>query len=359
MALGMDSYTRLDQNRDPHDHVNRWNQFLAKWGRQPVYAGRYFGNVIPGVRAGSAWQRGELLAMLAASPLAQSLRYILPMAPPGPETQNRPASLSQHPPLQNQPVFFRQQGETRDGGHLSPAQVRKQAREDANATCEQIEAALNFVDPHTGQHELILPDSKTVFVFLDVEPQTALNPQYWLGWAETVSSFTTTMTTQIGTIDIVQPFRPCLYCVVREDPIDPTKGWPHDKPGPWPEIMGAFSQTKGPLPLPVWIRGKHPCHALATPWPFDSFDVQDAIDATEDDVQAEWVTYGTLQQPLGPDAEVVIWQYQINIGMDAAGNFFETGQPGAPEPVLDIDLSATSSTPYNGRPITDYMLRRP
>lgn len=347
MALGIDTAKPLNQNQ------SRWTQFFAAWQEEPVFAGRYFGDIQPGFPSDHAWVPGELSSLPAASPL-QSLRYILPLSTPGPFETSRPASLSQHN-LQGQPVFFRQQGETRDGAHIQAKVVRSNGQDDATATCKQLAAALSFVTA-TGQPELVLPDSEIVFVFLDVEPQTALHPQYWLGWAETVSSFVVTKKTDIGTLALVQPFRPCLYCVVREDPIDPTRAFPNDKPGPWPEITGAFHETGF---IPIRIRGRHACYALASLWPVDYFDVPGAISATEAEAQAKFPKYGLLQQPVGADAPVVTWQYRINIGMDASGNFFDSGAAGAPAPVFEIDLGLSRLDPYETHPITDYMLRRP
>jgi hypothetical protein len=202
-----------------------------------------------------------------------------------------------------------------------------------------------------------------VFVYLDVEPQTVLHPQYWLGWAETISSFTVSKTTDVGTINLAQPFRPCLYCVVREDPIDPNlnlTNFPDNSPGPWPEISQAFQETGF---ISVRIRGKHACHAMATPWPFAAFDVPGAIAASEATVDGAFSTYGDLPQttgPVGPPASVVMWQYRINIGMDAAGNFFDIfDDNNAHVLAFGIDLDVTTSKAYEGRPITDFMLRRP
>jgi hypothetical protein len=236
--------------------------------------------------------------------------------------------------------------------------VRSQGQADATATGKQLAAALAFKDPASGKPELVLPDSNMVFVFLDIEPQTTLHPEYWLGWAETISAFVVFKTTDAGTLDLVQPFRPCLYGVVREDPVDPNSLFPADSPGPWPEIAGAFAD-----PTSTRIRGRHACHALATPWPFQAFNVSGAIAATEAQVQAKFPTYGVLSQggtePFGPPASVVMWQYRINIGMDAAGNFFDIQADPGHALAFAIDLDVTTATPFEGKPITDFMLRRP
>jgi hypothetical protein len=348
VALGIDTAKPLNQSQA------RWKQFFDIWQESPVFAGRYFGDIQPGFPSDHAWVPGELSSLPADSPL-QALRYILPLATPGPFDTTRPASKSQHN-LGGQPVFFRQQGETRDGAHVANSTVRSNGQIDATATCKQIAAALSFVTT-AGQPELVLPDSERVFVFLDVEPQTALHPEYWLGWAETISGFIVTKKTDIGTLALAQPFRPCLYCVVREDPINPAFGFPADHPGPWPEIATAFQETGF---LSVRIRGRHACHGLASLWPVNAFaSVQDSVNATEAEAQAKFPTYAPLGQSVGVDAPVVTWQYQINIGMDAAGNLFDATAAGAPVPVFEIDLSLSRSDPYENQPITDYMLRRP
>lgn len=345
MALGIDTATRLDNDS------SKWNKFFAiRAGKQPIFAGRYFGETK------HRWVPGELASLLAKYPSADSLKYILPIAPTGRITTERDNKYQFHFNSEGQPVQFDVQGETRmEGNPLRPNRVREQARKDANTTCEAIAAALDFIDPHTGQHELVLPDSGFVFVVLDIEPQTILNPYYWLGWAETVSSYPISKETAIGTLALVQPLRPCLYCVCNED-------------GPWnPEIKSAFSDEKvhpwnyrpWRYPQPIRLRGRHPCYALVALYFNDNTTFATAKTADDAKVQQIWKNFGVLKQPVGfPEAPVVIWQYFININMDASGNLFDGNYPGTPEGVLGIDFDATSGT-YNGRPITDYMLRRP
>jgi hypothetical protein len=339
MALGVDAACPLNRNQ------NRWEQFLTKWGKQPTYFGRYFGDTTHN------WVPGELLSLLANSPSAQSIRYILPFAAAGHTTTLHKNNYNNHG-MEDYEVQFDVQGEDRSGKHLKEAIVREQGQENAKDTCESIAAALRFVDYRTGKHELVLPDSEAVFVFLNVEPQTTLNHYYWVGWAETVRSFFIDKETAAGTLELTQPLLPCLYCVCNEN-------------GPRePEITEAFVEKSASQ----WNKWGSPCRSLATPWPQTSFNVPSAIAATEAEVQAEWLAYGTLQQPTTPDAEVVVWQYRINIGMDATKRLFELSaddvgtvfdMPGNPVDKIPIDLSVTRQTPLNGHPITDYMLRRP
>jgi hypothetical protein len=341
MSLGIDTGARLDLN------VNRWNQFLLQWGQYPEYAGRYFGATV-----NFPWVPGELGVLQVSAPSAASIRYILPFAPTGPVTQDRPANLSQHG-LQNSPVQYRVQGETEHGRRLPSSTVIAQGRADAKATGEAIAAALRFVDPTTGMHEFVLPDTEAVFVFLDVEPQTGLNSNYWLSWAETLSNFNIDKETSVGTIKITQPLRPCLYCACDED-------------GPFdPEITNAFRETGF---LNTRIRGRHTCHALATMGWNKQIPFEDAISATQVEIDNEFTDLGDLTQPTGLSAPVVLWQYRLNVGMDANQRLFEMFTPeeegtetvfkDAANRDIAIDLSATSKTPYNNRPITDYMLRR-
>jgi hypothetical protein len=340
VAIGVDRGSPLAKS------PARWNQFLAAWGHVPTYAGRYFGTT------SHKWVPGELFALPAASQL--SLRYIFPIAPTGPISTTRRTTLVGHgiapPGHPDQIVLYEQQGESDSGKPLRATRVREIAQTAALATCEAIAAALSFVDPHTGKHELALPNSDAVFVFLNVEPQTTLHPDYWLGWAETISGFVIWKTTALGTVMPVQPLRPCLYCGC-------------DNSGPFtPEITNAFLDMGL---VPRWIRGRHPCYALFTGWR-SIHPLKTAIAADEADVQSRWTAskFGTLQQPNGPAVPVVIWQYRINLGMDAAGVLknvedFPFDAKGNSTVVFDIDLSATSSVAYEGRPVTDYMLVRP
>jgi hypothetical protein len=348
MALGFDSGTRLDQ------HVREWDAFWDAWGKLPTYAGRYFSKRWQGI----AWRPGELLG--STSMITGSVRYIAPFASANPiripPPKNRfnvsfgghilPTGTAEG--YENDFVQLNHQGESAAGRALRPQLARAKGREDALDTGRAIEAALNYVHPVTGKPELVLPESGAVFVFMDLEPQSVLSQFYWLGWSETISSYTLSRQTAVGTIDLVQPLRPSLYCCC-------------DDTGPWGESVAAAFQANAFVDQ--WVRGKHPCHALATPNPFDAFPsglngTTDAMAATEADVQALWGPFGTLDQHIGVSAPVVLWQYRINIGV-AANKKITTTEAGDSVLQYAIDISITSDTLYGGRPITDFMLQRP
>jgi len=356
MAFGIDTADRLDVIpglRTTAQRAADWHRFLHdRWSQTPSYAGRYFGTT------GHAWVPGELSRLVPASELASNIRFVFPFAPTGAGTFHLPPthpdfgrtkSLAGHGlahPFDVE-VFFDQEGTTSHGAPRSRRATRNIARDDATATGKAIQAALDFRDPVSGLPELVLPPSGKVFVFLDVEPQTQLNHSYWLGWAETISAVIISTRNTAGTVDLSQPLTPCLYCAV-------------DGAGPFaPEITGAFVEQAGE----VMLRGRHTCHALASGWNFIN-SVAAALAEDEAAVHHRWdlFAFAPLQQPIGTDAPLVIWQHRFNIGMDAAGHSFSVLDPlpvGATAPVLQVDLSITAEAGYAGRPITDFMLWRP
>jgi hypothetical protein len=356
MAFGLDTADRLDSipgHRTPAQRAADWHRFLhEKWTQSPSYVGRYFGIT------SHDWIPGELTRLAPSSELATNIRFIFPFAPTGAGTWHlatdhpdfrRSKRLEGHglPEGFDVEIFFNQEGTTSHGTPVSRKTTRDIARNHAIATGKAIQAALDFRDPVSGQPELVLPPSGKVFVFLDVEPQTQLSHFYWLGWAETISAFIISSRSEQATINVSQPLAPCLYCAV-------------DDLGPFsPEITGAFTERAGEIIL----RSRHTCHALASGWNFIS-SVAEALAADETAVWAYWdhFAFGSLEQPSGPDAPLVIWQHRFNIGMDAAGNVFSTVHlrpPGAGDPVFQVDLSITAEGGYDGRPITDFMLWRP
>lgn len=329
VTLGMDSTVRLDRR------TFDWADFIVeRWGKTPEYYGAYFGHT------GHPWVPGEL-TNIGTSALS-SVKYVLPFGAGGPFAAG--AALGQPPrnllghgvPLaraDNLPVFFRQEGMDSRGHPLSDGHVRSQGAADARSTCEQIVDALQ-VDPATQKSELQLPASGFVFVFLDVEPQTILDVNYWRGWSRGVASYLLWQEDENGFGVPLQPFLPCLYCAV-------------DLPGPFQEIRDALALDQAALRRHSLV-ANNPCRTFMTGW--HGFGNQaDSLAATEAQVQGAWPAFHAFAQPPAPDVEVLIWQYKINMRIPP-----HTSN----HPVLEMDISATKAVGYNGRPLTDFMLEK-
>jgi hypothetical protein len=265
-ALGIDTATRLDKGPD------WWADFFEIWrsrraadgGTAPAFVGRYFGH-------GHPWVSGELARLSARVPAAWSIRHVVPF---------------------NEPGGSRVEGRSDDGSTpLAPATIHARGRHDGERTGRAIKAATR------QQMDLKAPSAGALLVFLDVEPQTTLNPHYWMGWSEGVSQF------KAG-------FRllPGLYCVRKSD----HRFDANDALAPL--VENAFEQDNAA----GWDRAKHRCYAVATPSPFNYPDLNAALEATEDRIPTMWPRFEDLEQPGGVRAPVVLWQHRINIVMTAA-----------------------------------------
>ncbi len=144
MALAVDTVSNLSNIS--------WSEFYAWMGHYPIAAGRYFGG-------GHNWSDSEFTAAKSATG----------------------GVLSRIMPLQGcQPS--RQETDGTTGYDYGSA--------DGKNTCGSIEKAIS-----AGQ--LALPSSAAVYVWLDVEPNVAITPAYWAGWANEVNRY--------------GPFYACIY----------------------------------------------------------------------------------------------------------------------------------------------------
>jgi hypothetical protein len=330
VTLGLDTTVRLDR-RDLD-----WAAFIVRWGvNRPAYYGAYFGTT------GHPWVPGELTNLAPMSPL-QSVKHILPFGPTGPYEAGAVLGLPARnlvghgiptTVVDNLAIFYRQEGMDDHGNVLGDRRARSQGAADAKRTCDTIATALR-IDPATQKSELRLPASGRVFVFLNVEPWTILSVNYWRGWSQGIASYLLWQEDTNGLVVPLQPFLPCLYC-----------GF--ELSGPYQEIRDALATDQRALKRHSLI-AHNPCRVFMTG--AGGFrDQAGSLAKTEAVVQGAWPAFHAFAQPPAPDAEVLIWQYQINME-------FPPQVPG--EPVFKMDISATKSVGYDGRPITDFMLER-
>ena len=142
-----------------------------------TFAGRYF-NPWAGVR----WADGENAGVKTANP---DLKYIFPIQGYGDDARK-----------------LRVAGKKADGTAEKAAKVRNWGTDDAKGTCKRIMRAID-------QKELKFPFFKNVIVYLDVESDTVLSPNYWYGWATAVHSYAA---------GFFSPFCPGLYCITQHNP---------------------------------------------------------------------------------------------------------------------------------------------
>jgi hypothetical protein len=143
-----------------------WSAFY-NWeqpNRYPAYAGRYFDS-------SSSWTPGEFAS--AKSATGGVLNKIVPLQAGNASREQQAGSI----------------------GH-------GYGDSDARATCQQIVNALNA-------GVLAIPPSRQIYVYLDVEANTALSVDYWAGWATAVYHYPAGST---------YPFWPCIYGHYTKDP---------------------------------------------------------------------------------------------------------------------------------------------
>jgi hypothetical protein len=321
MALGFDMASAIFRLPVGQQRVDDWRAFLTAWNKKPVFAGRYFGD------GDFNWVFGEVPGELKTRfpGFFEELKYIWALTPTGTYTHSRRVDIRGNPiernadgtwPDDSHPVVFEQQGETSDGTKLPSKTVRDLGRAAAWRSCQAIVRQVQPVlfDPPA---DLELPSSRALYVFLDIEPQTKLHKDYWQGWAETVTTFTMNLGTALKP-EIVQPFRPALYCAMDSD-------------GPWlPDITSVFKDNLLPACYAVatgwnpagyvfagWAPGWFPGAELREPYvaaggPAGNVPVH-AATATAADVQARWPRFGKLWQYYVGDVPIVVWQYFLNL----------------------------------------------
>jgi len=325
MALGFDMKDPVVNPATFAERVTDWIAFFKSWNQKLGFVGRYFG------KTDYNWKFNEVPGNLKTLVPGNfdNLRYVCPLTSTGPLAEQRFVDINGNVGGVNAiyPIAFEEQGELSDGTKLSDAQARKCGRNAARRTCEAIAKQIEKVDPFSPPIDLQISESGKVFVFLDVEPQTKLDANFWRGWAETVAVYTINLGTSMQP-KLVQPLLPCLYCAVEDN-------------GPrLAAVRSIFDNARAPR-----------CWALATGWnPHGLVFKSDAtglagiagLEATEADAQANLPNFGPLHQRSLPEAPVVVWQYFLNFN-------FKKG--------FDIDFAVTPSLQFSGRPITDFMLR--
>jgi hypothetical protein len=199
-----------------------------------------------------------------------------------------------------------------------------------------------------GTGELTLPASGLVYVYLDLEGDEPLTPDYWAGWANAVHSFAL----QVGPLpnpndpfavnQVLMPFEPALYVTfdvhfyplrLRDDralALDTAStAWPHD---------AVF------------------CHGLATPQPFGcvpncSQGFHNNLTQPQRDFTQFAVHFQQLWSGLRLANHVLMWQYaESDYCVPAcAPHDFATG--------LNIDMVLSNDRPDNpAARATEHML---
>jgi hypothetical protein len=270
MAFGIDTRNYLNQID--------WAE-LAIWKREyPRFAGRYFG----GAPASDppTWVVPEFTD--AKRDTFGALTHVFPLRVPN-------ADLQQTPGLPGYSLGA-------DAGH---------------DTCQRIVNAIN-----AGQ--LQLPPSGIVHVWLDVEPGTALTPDYWAGFCSSVRSF----------IYInLQPFRAAIYCYYQETG------------GRWlPElsVRQALDSVNSRYPAHYTL-----CHGL---W---SSEPQPCANCRPEHI-ANWSVFGQYSQPYdGTNRPVLLYLYQYaqygNPQLERGGCRYTCGdRTFAGGQVVDLDSTSTT-----------------
>lgn len=354
MELGIDNAEQGTKYKLP---ASVWTNFfnVDRSGKQPTFIGRYFsGNNF-------SWVAGELNGLINLSPSAASLRYVLPISNPGSYVTRdnnlwdaatvTPASWVTM--LRGLKVNYAMQGQRQDSTLFEKSSdVEFRGKKHGLKTCDLIQKALDYIDPITGKPELVLPDSGLVFVFLDVEPQTWLHPAFWKGWAEAVYNYPMNFNG-----DLAYPLLPCLYCTcIQGDEINPG--------APLESVFKTFSNVK----IKPWDNKFY--KSLPEPYALMSliFNYQTTakvikmLKAGIKEIEEEWKLNAVceLSSPMfRKTIPLVVWQYLLNMALDNTGNsFYPKGDPTRIKET-DMDFDATSPDDYDGRPITDFMLRRP
>ncbi len=185
MALGINTSRRnLD---DPEIDWINFNIWQADWPvlSAPEFAGRYFlggrfaqpDPVSHEIECVFNWSCGEIYT----SPLASGdMQFVVPI---------------------QAGIQARQE--------LTKKQGRLAGRIDARRFCERIMAAIAIGD-------FIIPDPRSVYVFLEVEGNTAITKYYWQSWAAEIMSFNI----KDSSGNIVLPFVPCILCDFNFDAVE-------------------------------------------------------------------------------------------------------------------------------------------
>lgn len=163
-----------------------------------TFAGRYF-NPWPGNR----WADGENAGVRQGAggnpPLSPDLKYVFPIQGYRNAAQN-----------------LRVEGRRADGTvERDAAKVQSWGEADAKGTCKRIMRAID-------RKELNFPFFRSVFVYLDIEANVTLSPNYWYGWASAVYWYST------GFFSF--PFFAGVYCTTIHNPKAAGSNWLHRIP---------------------------------------------------------------------------------------------------------------------------------